>query len=128
MKKLILLFAICASITSFAQGGTIPLDSAAVMTARFRSAYPAINIGESFANSEVDAVQTQTDCVKLKIYFGLDYNGVLKVILVGVKTVSGVDKDMYTLVLKERGACCLPGAGCGICAGSANSNPLNTNQ
>lgn len=130
MKHLLLIAALFISALSFSQTVTattdhsITLSDAATMTHAFRSVNSTANLGETFGKNAVQAILNQSGCVGIRIYYAMDTNSTLKVIIVGIDSAN---KDMYQGLLAERGACCTPLA-CFPCAALSNSNPLNTNQ
>lgn len=130
MEQLMLTIVLLISIKSFSQvtattDHSITLTNAAVMTHAFRAVNSTQARGETFGKNYIISLLNQTDCVGMTVYFAQDTTGRLRVVIVGVKTVSGKNKDIYQGILAERGDCCAAGICCSI---TDNTNPLNTDQ
>jgi hypothetical protein len=110
---------------------SISLDQAVTMTTKYRNEkdkalttdYQGIlSICESFDRSAIDTLLAETDCTKLRVYFGMDDNAKIHVIIVGVDTN---DKDILPPVsattngeIVETGLICPPAC--------PPSSPLNS--
>ena len=96
---------------------SISLADAAAMTKTYRnSIVSGDTISHYFGKDAILAILNQTNCVGVRIYYGLDSAGAKQIIAVGA--VSDGD-DLYQGLLAERTVKCpyeCPGA-----------NPLNTN-
>ncbi len=64
----------------------INIDDAAEITKRYREAHPGERIAVYFSKSEITSLLGQTNCVGIRIYFGMDDGGELSPIIVGVDT------------------------------------------
>jgi hypothetical protein len=96
-------------------GSIITLTEASKMTATFRKNYPNATKGVMYSNNVFTDILSQTGCVGIRIYNGIDANGKLTNVLVGVDA-SG--NDLYNGKVYDTGAAC-PTA-CGVL------NPLNS--
>lgn len=96
---------------------SISLAEAAELTSNYRATLSssADVIGEYFGKEALISLLNQTNCVGARVYYGLDDNGVKKLVLVGVDTDGN---DLYENKLMERGLNCPP-----YCS---TSNPLNS--
>jgi hypothetical protein len=96
-------------------GSIITLADASKMTATFRKNYPSETTGVMYSDDVFTDILSQSGCVGIRIYNGMDDNGNLTNVLVGVD-ING--NDLVEGKIYEYGARCPPKC-------SAN-NPLNT--
>jgi hypothetical protein len=85
------------------------------MTATFRKNYPSETTGVIYSDNVFTDILSQSGCVGIRIYNGMDDNGNLTNVLVGVDDNGD---DLVEGKIYEYGNRCLP-----ICA---ENNPLNT--
>lgn len=127
MKKLITLLAILATNLCTSQTVTFSADfdhsitkaEAATMTKLFRTAYPDLAIANAFGNNAIESVKSQIGCKGIRYYNGLDGEGTLHLIGVGIDSSN---QDMVDGIIIERSICCFKAA-CYPCSGN---NALNT--
>lgn len=96
---------------------SISLSEAAELTANYRETLSS-NLevkAEYFGKDALIALLDQNACVGVRIYYGLDTNGVKKLVLVGVDAEGN---DLYEGALMERGQSCPPEC--------SAENPLNS--
>lgn len=94
----------------------IPLPTASVWTANYRTASPSNTpIAHFYGKDAIQAILDQEDCTGLRIYYALDNNGKKQLIIVGA---DDDENDLYEGVIVERGYSCP--ANCGA------ENPLNS--
>lgn len=96
-------------------GSIITLTDAAKMTATFRKNYPNATKGVMYSTNVFNDILSQTGCVGIRIYNGIDANGKLTNVLVGV---DANNNDLYNGKIYDTGGMC-PTI-CGI------ANPLNS--
>lgn len=96
---------------------SISLTEAAELTSNYRATLSSSTevIGEYFGKESLISLLNQTNCVGVRVYYGLDTNGVKKLVLVGVNSEGD---DLYENQLMEKGLNCPP-----VCSAS---NPLNS--
>ena len=92
--------------TNLKHSFNIDLTSACALTANYRKSAPAGAINaELFSKEAVQEILDQRACVGLRIYYGLDDNGVQHLVLVGTDTEG---EDLYNGQLREMGIPCPP--------------------
>ncbi len=84
-------------------GSIITLADASKMTATFRKNYPNATKGVMYSDNVFTDILAQRGCVGIRIYNGIDANGVLTNVLVGVDA-SG--NDLYNGKVYDYGAIC----------------------
>ena len=96
---------------------SISLSEAAELTANYRASFTdnAYIKAEYFGKDAMIELLNQSNCVGVRVYYGLDTNGVKRLVLTGV---DGEGNDLYEGTLMERGVICPP-----YCA---LENPLNS--
>jgi hypothetical protein len=96
----------------------IPLPDAAVLTKNYRDQFgPGVNYikAEYFSQESINSILAQANCIGLRIYYGLDDNGIQRLVVVGV---TADQNDMTSGVILENGVPCPQ-----YCS---TSNPLNS--
>lgn len=96
----------------------ISLEDAAALTASYRTEYPTEVKGHFFGKDAIQAILDQTNCVGIRIYYGID-SGTGEKHLIIVGATAGED-DLYEGLLAERSVSCPP-----YCGGN---NPLNSSS
>ncbi len=95
---------------------SISLADAAEMTKNYRqSVASGTIIAHAFGKNAIQAILNQTGATGIRIYYGLDDNGVKQLVVTGVNS-SG--NDMYEGLLAERSLYCPDDC--------SAANPLNT--
>lgn len=92
----------------------ISLLEAAEMTANYRTENPEDVKAHYFGKDAIKAILDQTDCVGIRIYYGIDSSEKKHLIVVGVDED---ENDLYEGLLAERSLACPP-----YCS---SNNPLN---
>ena len=77
------------------EGGPIPLKEGAEMTATFRRKMPKEVKGAFFGKDILNKILAQDGCMGIRMYFALDREGVLKLVLAGADAETN---DMLDLV------------------------------
>jgi hypothetical protein len=67
------------------EGTFITLTDGGDMTADFRATYPDEKKGYFYGKNKLNSILGQTDCVGIRIYFGIDKDGKMNLVLVGTK-------------------------------------------
>ncbi len=86
----------------------ISYNDAAQLTQNYRDAQtPGSNYvkGEYFSKASLESVLDQSECVGIRIYYGLDENNVQRLVIVGV---DANENDLVTGVILEHGIMCPP--------------------
>lgn len=96
-------------------GSKISLIDASLMTEKFRIKFPNESMAYLYSAEVFQSILTQENCVGLRIYNGIDENGRLQTVLVGVDED---DNDLYLGEIYDRALVCPPKC--------AASNPLNS--
>jgi hypothetical protein len=96
-------------------GSIITLTDASKMTGSFRRNYPNVTQGVYYTSNVFSDIMSQKGCVGILIYNGIDANGKLTNVLVGVDANGN---DLYNGKIYDFGDACPPN--CSI------SNPLNS--
>lgn len=88
----------------------ISYQEAADLTANFRNAQEGSDYikGEYFSKSSVQSILDQSNCVGVRIYYGIDDLGFPRLVLVGV---TADENDMVNGVILDHGAMCPPECG-----------------
>lgn len=99
------------------ENNEISYEGAAVLTENYRDAHSGSEYvkGEYFSKASIQAILDQTNCVGIRVYYGVDNEGVQKLVIVGV--ISN-ENDMVTGLIMEHGSLCPPHCG--------TSNDLNS--
>ncbi len=84
-------------------GEFIDLDQAKVYLKKFRIKYPEYIKGEVFTKSFIEELLEQDDCEGIRIYNGIDDDGVGCFVLVATNSA---DEDMADQLLLEGGNAC----------------------
>ena len=96
---------------------SISLADAAKMTKNFRDTITSgQTIAHCFGKQAIISILSQSGCVGMRLYYGLDDNGAKQIIVTGVD-VDG--NDLYTGLLAERSFPCPQDC--------SSANPLNSN-
>ena len=95
----------------------INLNEASQLTANYRNANPNKPIAEYFSRDAFEALLANPSITGIRIYKGLDDQGVEHLVLVGAIQEGATDEDEINLIM-EAGKLCPP-----ICS---NINPLNS--
>lgn len=77
------------------EGGVIPLQVAADMTAKYRHDNPKETLAHFFGRDIIERILAQDGCLGIRIYYGLNDIGEKQLILVGA---DGDENDMTGLV------------------------------
>jgi len=95
----------------------ISLADASALTKNFRDSQSGSGfiLGEYFSKDAINSVLNQTNCVGIRIYYGLDSSNVPKQVIVGVLAN---ENDMTSGAILEFGSPCPPGC--------STSNSLNS--
>lgn len=96
-------------------GSKISLTEASSMTEKFRTKFPNESMAYMYSAEVFQSILTQENCVGLRIYNGIDENGHLQSVLVGVDENGN---DLYQGEIYDRALVCPPKC--------ASSNPLNS--
>jgi hypothetical protein len=97
------------------EGEAISLNEAATMTSAYRSANPNATRGHFAGSSILNNILTQSGCVGIRTYYGIDSSGQKQLVMVGVDA-SG--NDMTSGIIADRLIACPQ-----LCS---TSNPLNS--
>lgn len=97
------------------EGEEITLTEAAGMTANYREENPNETKGHFMGKTLIQAILDQTDCVGIRIYYGIDDEGNKELILVGVDEN---EDDLYEGKIGDKMKPCPSYCG--------SSNPLNS--
>lgn len=90
---------------------SISLPDASTMTQRFRNTItPGATIAEYFGADAINNILAQTDCVGIRVYYGLDSANVPNLVILGVDTNGD---DLYFGLLAENGKKCPPSCATG---------------
>jgi hypothetical protein len=86
------------------EGSSITLTDAATMTANYRNSSTAGPIrAHYFGKDIINKILAQTDCMGIKIYYGLDSNNNQELVLVGV---TSSEADMTSGTIADRALPC----------------------
>lgn len=96
------------------EGGAITLATGSAMTAEYRRQNSGQTKGHFFGRDILEALLAQDDCMGIRIYYGLDPDGVKELVLVGANSN---EDDILDLVADLSRPC--PNH-CGV------GNPLNS--
>jgi hypothetical protein len=96
-------------------GSIITLTEASKMTSDFRAKFPNETKAYYYSDTVYQDILSQKGCVGIRIYNGLDANGVMQTVLVGVDANGN---DLYNGKIYDRGVICPS-----ICP---PKNPLNS--
>jgi hypothetical protein len=96
-------------------GSKISLSEASSMTEKFRIKFPNESMAYMYSTEVFQSILTQENCVGLRIYNGIDENGHLQTVLVGVDEEGN---DLFNGEIYDRSLVCPPKC--------ATSNPLNS--
>lgn len=66
------------------EGGQISLEEAALMTANYRSENPNSTIAHFFGKDILNQILEQSECVGIRVYYGMNEDGQKELVLVGV--------------------------------------------
>jgi len=77
----------------------ISLTAASALTKAYREAYPGQLLGHVFVKKILQDILAQTDCVGIRVYYGLDVNGQKELVLAGVNAAGD---DICNGVLGDR--------------------------
>lgn len=98
------------------EGSFVTLREASGWTANYRATIASGEIiAHFFGTDKIKAILDQSDCVGIRIYYGIDENGKKNLILVGAKAN---EDDMVDGLILERAFTCPPKC--------ATSNVLNS--
>lgn len=86
------------------EGAAIELDTAVEWTARYRATGGAIR-AHFFGRDILEEILAQEDCMGIRMYYGLDKDGVSQLILVGA---NADEEDLYEGVIADRTHLCPP--------------------
>ena len=89
----------------------ISYNDAALLTQNYRDAQaPGSSYvkGEYFSKASLESILDQSNCVGIRIYYGLDENNVQRLVIVGTEDN---ENDMVTGVILENGTACPPFCG-----------------
>lgn len=95
----------------------INITEASQLTANYRNTYPDKPIAEYFSRDAFEALLANPAITGIRIYKGLDEQGVEHSVMVGAIQEGATDEDEVSLIM-EAGKLCPP-----ICS---NINPLNS--
>jgi len=90
----------------------ITLEEACEWTANFRAAHPNAVKGNYFGGKAISNILAQEGCVGIRIYYAMDENNTMQLIVVGV---DADENDMYEGLLAERSIPCPPYCGTPNC-------------
>lgn len=95
----------------------ISLEDASRLTANYRETLTSATeaTAEAFGKSSIESLLAQTNCVGMRVYYGIDASNNKRLVLVGVDAEGN---DLYEGELMENGTICPP-----CCS---TSNPLNS--
>lgn len=98
------------------EGEIVTLSEAAEWTANYRETIPAGGIkGHFFGKDLLNEILDQSECMGIRIYYGMEDDGTKNLVLVGAKAD---EDDMEDGVILERSVKCPPNCG--------QSNQLNS--
>ena len=66
------------------EGGQISLETAATLTANYRSENPNSTIAHFFGRDILNQLLEQSECVGVRVYYGMSDDGQQELVLVGV--------------------------------------------
>lgn len=91
------------------EGEIVTLSEAAGWTENFRDTIPADGIkGHFFGKDLLNKILEQSECMGIRIYYGLEEDGTKNLVLVGAKAN---EDDMENGVILERSIVCPPNCG-----------------
>lgn len=98
------------------ENNEISYNDAAVLTANYRDSQSGSDYikGEYFSKTSIQSLLDQTDCVGIRIYYGIDSNNVQRLVIVGV---TANEDDMVSGLIMEHGNVCPP-----VCGAQNNLN------
>lgn len=85
------------------EGEEITLSEASSMTANYRTANPGAIRAYFYGSSILNDILAQEDCVGLRIYYGIDGDGVKQLVIVGVDENGD---DQTSGIIADRGRPC----------------------
>lgn len=100
------------------EGEQINIEAAAAMTKNYRNNSPAGSILSHYVGKNlINDILGQQGCVGIRMYHGLDENGIKQIVLVGV---GANEDDLHEGIIVDRSVLCPP-----RCPGL---NPLNSDE